>query len=204
MNNNKQFNDYIEMMHKRMKSIDLTLNDRGNIIGATFTDNNGWSYIDVIEKPGSFKLLCHGAYDTYVFGRNWNGYYIDYIDPENFYYNASKLEAGKAKRFNECKLKEDMKEFVNDYVSELDESDDKYIKAQEALDEFLIDENTDSKNSYFAPIRKLMEDIDEPDWWEDAKDWGMEWDSQFIIWMAIIAIAKEKYKSDLLNKVCNK
>lgn len=154
--------------------IKVTKDNKGNMMAIEFKRQGYTSYIEVIKKENLFKIICTGDYHTYVFGSNWYNHYLNNINPYDLDYNASKLEAGKAYKFDDDQFVKDMNSYFEEYKVKYKHPDVDYVE---------------NEHEAYYLINKLQKH--DPDIWEVAQYWGYVIEPHFVVWMAIIKMAQD-------------
>lgn len=177
----------IEVANKLHGTMTLELDDnREHIKNIEYTSKEGYkSYIDVVTKGKFSRMFCYGDYKTLVFGDMYN-YNIDEISTWNYEYYKGKVEAGEIERFDYNQFVSDVKE----YLKESFEDDLENEKYQEALDCLTLADIDEYRCVHFLDdLSNILNDNE-----VYCKDFGKVPHPHFVVWMAIIKIAQEKYK----------
>ena len=179
--------DSIKNLHGTMT---LTLDDNHHIKNLEYTSKDGYkSYIDVITKGKFSRMFCYGDYKTLVFGDMYC-YNIDEINTWNYEYYKGKVEAGETERFDYDTFKKEVKE----YIDESFEDDKENEKYQEALDCLELSEIDEYRYIHF--LDDLSEIMNDPEVY--CKDFGKVPHPHYVVWMALIKIAQNNYKRNIV------
>lgn len=179
--------DSIKNLHGTMT---LTLDDNHHIKNLEYTSKDGYkSYIDVVTKGKFSRMFCYGDYKTLVFGDMYC-YNIDEINTWNYEYYKGKVEAGETERFDY----ETFKEEVKNYIDESFEDDKENEKYQEALDCLELSEIDEYRYIHF--LDDLCEILNDPEVY--CKDFGKVPHPHYVVWMALIKIAQDNYKRNIV------
>lgn len=179
--------DSIKNLHGTMT---LTLDDNHHIKNLEYTSKDGYkSYINVVTKGKFSRMFCYGDYKTLVFGDMYC-YNIDEINTWNYEYYKGKVEAGETERFDY----ETFKEEVKNYIDESFEDDKENEKYQEALDCLELSEIDEYRYIHF--LDDLCEILNDPEVY--CKDFGKVPHPHYVVWMALIKIAQDNYKRNIV------
>lgn len=183
----EKIEDSIKNLHGTMT---LTLDDNHHIKNLKYTSKDGYkSYIDVITKGKFSRMFCYGDYKTLVFGDMYC-YNIDEINTWNYEYYKGKVEAGETERFDYDTFKKEVKE----YIDESFEDDKENEKYQEALDCLELSEIDEYRYIHF--LDDLCEIMNDPEVY--CKDFGKVPHPHYVVWMALIKIAQNNYKRNIV------
>lgn len=183
-----------EIEHFKGAEIYYTIKNE-HITKIEFIKNNTTSIVEVYENNNLFKILCFGDYKAYVFGQNWNKWYLDMIDTSNFGYNAEKLESGKAIRFDSEQFEKDLREYLISWKVIKDAYSDRLSDdIKEDFDMAL--EKIEDYNKYdeyrFIEILDALSDI-LGDCEIYSNHFGEVYEEHFIVWMAIIKVVQNHF-----------
>lgn len=185
--------EIVEMFKRNNAKVSYVLNDMNKMTSIEFEYYGSKSYIDVIEKENTYKIICYGDYRAYVLGSNWWHVYLDDIGTKDFNldYVASKVEAGEAYEFDP----EDFIKDVKEYFEENNINADTYKDIWEAED---VEYNLNNVDGYVSAMDfvDMMDNAAELGLWEVAGKWGYRLRQHFICWMAIIRFAQEQFEKD--------
>ena len=185
--------EIVESFKRNNADVKYVLNENGKMTNIEFEYSGCKSYIDVIEKDNTYKIICYGDYKTFVLGSNWWHVYLDDIGTRDFNldYVASKVEAGEAYEFEADKFRDD----VHEYFEENGINKDTYREFFEDRDvEYYLNEVSGRVEA--VEFINMCDDELGLAIWEVAGKWGYKLTKHFIIWVAIIKYAQEKLQED--------